>query len=174
MRMTGEPLALTSEVAGALAAEGFRFAIDAPTSADDTDEHAHLGDATVARLFDESTIAYAVHRLGSRWSEYLEAGGMVVVARELHLFHETPGRPGAHHVAGTRVAARRGKACVIEHRLVAAEDRRLVACGELVQLLVAAGRVVDWPEWYWDLVAAAEGHSIPNQSPDRRPWGPPT
>lgn len=174
MSVSGEPLALTSGVAAAIAADGFRFAIDAATSAADADEHGHLGDAAVARIFDDSTAAYALHRLGPRWPAYLAAGGLIVVARELHLVHETPGRPTEHHVVGTRVAAHRGRACVIEHRLVAADDRRLVATGQLVQLLVTAGRAVGWPDWYWDLVATAEGHPIPKESRDIRSWGPPT
>lgn len=87
-----------------LAAEGFGFAINAVTSGEALDEHGHLGDAAIARVFDDATIAYAVHRLGPRWPTYLEAGGQVVVARELHIVRETPERPADRHLAGTRIA----------------------------------------------------------------------
>ena len=175
MSSASEPLAPTSEVVATLAVEGFRFAINAETSGDDLDEQGQLEDGAIARVFDDATVAYAVHRLGPSWPKYLDAGGLAVVARELHIVRERPVAPAAQYVVGTRVAAHRGRACVIEHRLVATDDGRPVAHGELVQLLVESRRVMDWPGWYWDLVATAEEHPIPKEPrAARAPWGPPS
>jgi hypothetical protein len=67
---------------------------------------------------------------------------------------------------------REGRAAIIEERLVEASAARAVADGWFVQLLAREGRVVDWPDFYFDLVAAVEGHEIEPRPSNRRPWGP--
>jgi len=73
-----------------------------------------------------------------------------------------------------KYVGRDGKGAVLEQRIVEAEAGRAIARAWVVQLLVQAGAVVDWPESYFSRVAAIEGHEIPTGP--RRPaasWGPP-
>jgi len=77
-------------------------------------------------------------------------------------------------VGALRYIRREGKAAVLEQRLVEASTGRPVARAWVVQLLVQAGTVVDWPDLYFSRVAAIEGREIPRGP--RRPaadWGPP-
>ena len=61
----------------------------------------------------------------------------------------------------------------VERAVVEAEHGRSIASAWLVQLLVADGRAVEFPEWYFEQVAATEGGPIASAGSQPRPeWGP--
>ncbi len=79
------------------------------------------------------------------------------------------------YVGATRIAERRGRAGIVEQRLVEATSGRPLARAWIVQLLVGAdGTVVDWPGWWWELVADVQGAPARTVTVTTRPpWGPP-
>jgi acyl-CoA thioesterase FadM len=161
--------------AQALREDGYRFVTAAPTTAADYDQQQHVNNAAVVRLLNDLRIAYVNARLVPRFVEHLRDTGRVHVARELHVLYESEGLPDERFVGGARVAARHGRAGIMEERIVEETTGRPVARAWLVQLLVEDGHVVDYPDWYWDLVAAAEGGPVRvADAPVRRPWGPPS
>jgi hypothetical protein len=54
------------------------------------------------------------------------------------------------------------------------EEGRPLAHEWLVQLLVGSdGKVTDWPDWYWEMIAAVEGRPVAvSTDAARTPWGP--
>ncbi len=104
----------------------------------------------------------------------LRDNGYVVAARELHVLYESEGMPGEAFVGAMRYTRREGKAAIIEERLVEAVTARPVARAWVVQLLAQSGRAIDWPDRYFELVAAIEGHPVECRArPAREPFGPP-
>jgi len=160
--------------ADSLRAEGYQFVIDVEPAPDDFDAQGHLNNAATVRLFNDIRIGYVRGEVGDEWVEILRRDQIVVAAREIHVLYESEGFPGEAFVGALRYVRREGKAAVLEQRLVEASTGRPVARAWVVQLLVQAGAVVDWPESYFSRVAAIEGHEIPTGP--RRPaasWGPP-
>ena len=158
--------------AGALHAEGYRFVVPVEPAAGDFDAQGHLNNAAIVRLFNDMRIAYIHQCIGGRWPEHLRAERLVVVAREVHVLYESEGLPAEEYSGAMRYVHREGRAAVIEQRLVEASTARAVARAWVVQLLARDGKVVDWPEFYFDLVAQAEGREIEERPSVRRPWGP--
>jgi acyl-CoA thioesterase FadM len=156
----------------ALLDEGYRFVVAVAPGADDFDRQGHLNNAAIVRIFNDLRVTYVQERLDIRWREHLGAEGLVVVAREVHVLYESEGRPGEEYVGAMRYVRREGRAAIIEQCLTEASAARAVARAWVVQLLVRDGAVVDWPDFYFDLVAAVEGAPIAQRPTLRRPWGP--
>jgi len=104
----------------------------------------------------------------------LRADGFAVVVRELHVRYDSEGWTHERYVGGTRVVQQRGKAAILEQALVEREEGRPLAHEWLVQLLVGSdGKVTDWPDWYWEMIAAVEGRPVAvSTDAARTPWGP--
>ena len=154
--------------------DGYRFVTGAPTTEADYDQQEHVNNAAIVRLLNDLRIAYVHACLAPRFTDHLRDAGRAHVARELHVLYESEGLPGERFVGGARVVARYGRAGIMEERIVEEASGRPVARAWVVQLLVRDGRVVDYPDWYWELVAAAEGGPVRAvDAPARPPWGPP-
>jgi acyl-CoA thioesterase FadM len=157
-----------------LETDGYRVVDPVPTRDDDFDAQGHLNNAATVRLFNDLRIAYVHGRVGPWWPEAIRANGYVIAAREVHVLYESEGRPGEHFVGGMKYVGRDGKAAVLEQRIVETTTGRAIARAWVVQLLVQDGRVVDWPQRYFDRVAEIEGRAIPPRPrSEPRPWGPP-
>lgn len=78
---------------------------------------------------------------------YVQSERLTVVVRELHVLYKTEGWMHETFVGGVRVHSRRGKAGIVEERLVEGTTGRSVARAWAVQLLVSQA-VVEWPAWY--------------------------
>jgi acyl-CoA thioesterase FadM len=162
----------SSPGATALYDDGFRFVVPVEPSRSDFDRQGHLNNAAIVRLFNDLRIAYVQERLAARWREHLIAEGLVVVAREVHVLYESEGLPGEEYVGAMRYVRREGRAAIIEQCLTEATTARVVARAWIVQLLARNGSVVDWPDFYFDLVAEVEGAEIESRPSVRRAWGP--
>ncbi len=153
--------------------DGYRFVahLDPPASA--FDGQGHLNNAAVAQIFNDLRVTYmtlANPEFGRRLAEQ----GYVVAVREMHLLFESQGMPGERFVGGVRIEGRRGRAQITEQRIVEEQRGRAVARAWLLHLLVQDGRVIDWPETYWERVAAVEGRAMPARMRiDSGPFGPP-
>lgn len=170
--MTGPEVEV--EVEAALRADGYRWSCPLEVSPDDFDAQRHLNNAAIVRHLNDLRIAYVRANLGDVWVDFLRTSGSVVAAREVHVSYESEGFPDETFVGATRVARRDGLAAIIEQQVREATSARLVARAWVVQLLARDGRAVDWPDWYWPLVAATEGQPIPYRARvPRAPWGPP-
>jgi acyl-CoA thioesterase FadM len=156
----------------ALDADGFRFVVPVEPAAGDFDGQGHLNNAAIFRIFNDLRVEYVQQRLDPRWREHLLTEQLVVVAREAHVLYETEGLPGEAYLGAMRYVRREGRAAIIEERLVEERVARPVARGWFVQLLARDGRAVDWPDFYFELVAAVEGRAIERRPSNRRPWGP--
>jgi acyl-CoA thioesterase FadM len=164
----------TSEGARALAADGYRVVDRVATVADDFDQQGHLNNAATVRLFNDMRVSYVHGRVGAWWPEAIRANGFVIAAREVHVLYESEGLPGEEFVGAMKYVGREGKAAVLEQRIVEATRARPIARAWVVQLLVQAGQVVEWPDRYFERVAEIEGGSIPARPRGVvRPWGPP-
>jgi acyl-CoA thioesterase FadM len=138
----------------------------------DFDAQGHLNNAAIGRIFNDVRIAYIQRYLGEQWRDFLRAEGIVVVAREVHLLYESEGLPSEEYVGAMRYVRREGRGAIIEQRMIEATTGRAVARAWVVQLLVRDGRVADWPDFYFAVVAEAEGHAIEQRPRVRREWGP--
>lgn len=153
---------------------GYRFATLAELQPGDIDGQGHLNNAAIVRIFNDTRMVYVRTQLAPRWTDFLGPAGVVVLAKELHVRYESEGMPGEEFVAAMRLVERRGRATIVEEQLVARGDGRVIASAWLVQLLAKDGAAIEWPEWYWALVEAAEGHPFrPGPSLPRAPWGAP-
>jgi acyl-CoA thioesterase FadM len=163
-----------SEGERALLADGYRFVVPVVPAASDFDAQGHLNNAATVKLFNDLRVAYVQGEVGFAWTETLRRDTLVVAARELHVLYESEGFPGEEFVGGMRYVRREGKASVLEERITEATTARPVARAWVVQLLVQNGTVVEWPDLYFERVAAIEGRTIPT-GPRRAAaeWGPP-
>jgi acyl-CoA thioesterase FadM len=160
----------------ALRADGYVVAFDVdPQDADRDQYQDHLNNAAAVRMFNELRIAYVAARLAPDWPRYVRRRDLAVAVRELHVLYESEGWMHERYVGATHVAARQGKAAVLEQRLVEATTGRPLARAWVVQLLVsAAGAVTEWPDWFFELVAGVQGAPVPvRDAAGRPPWGPP-
>jgi acyl-CoA thioesterase FadM len=156
----------------ALHDEGYGFVTPIDPQPSDFDAQGHLNNASIGRIFNDVRIAYIQRHLGERWRDFLRAEGIVVVAREVHLLYESEGLPSEEYVGAMRYVRREGRAAIIEERLIEATTGRAVARAWVVQLLVRDGEVAEWPDFYFAVVAEAEGHAIEQRPSVRREWGP--
>jgi acyl-CoA thioesterase FadM len=152
--------------------EGYRFVIPIDPQPADFDAQGHLNNAAIGRIFNDVRIAYIHRYLGEQWRDFLRAEGIVVVAREVHLLYESEGLPSEEYVGAMRYMRREGRGAIIEQRMIEATTGRAVARAWVVQLLVRDGRVADWPDFYFAVVAEAEGRAIEQRPSVRREWGP--
>ena len=157
----------------ALRHDGYRFVVPIAPAPADFDQQGHLNNAATVRLFNDIRIAYVRGEVGFEWVETLQRDALVVAARELHVLYESEGFPGEEFVGGMRYVRREGKASVLEERIVEAITGRPVARAWVVQLLVQNGTVVEWPDLYFERVAAIEGRAIPIGPRRHDQWGPP-
>jgi acyl-CoA thioesterase FadM len=160
----------------ALRAEGFRVLFDVePIDADKDAHQDHVSNIGVVRMFNDLRVAYVASRLAPDWPRYVRREGRTVVVRELHVQYESEGWMHERYVGGIRWAERRGKAGLVEERLVEASTARSVASAWVVQLFVTSTGVAAFPDWYWDMLAAVEGGPVPERDgATRSPWGPPS
>ena len=159
-----------------LHAEGFTVVFDVdPVEADRDEYQDHLNNTAAARMFNELRIAYVASRLAPRWPKFVRHEGLAVVVRELHVLYEREGWMHERYVGATRYAQRRGKAAVVEQRLVEATAGAPLARAWIVQLLVGPdGRVVAWPSWFWTMLQDVQGAPVDEvDDVARPPWGPP-
>lgn len=156
--------------------DGYRYVVPVVLTPEHIDGQGHLNNAAVARIFNELRVAYIGAGPGPRWGEYLRGEGLrrTVVVRELHIAYDREATIDDELVGCVRVAARRGKAKIVEQCLVDRPRDLAVARAWAVQLFVEEGEVRPFPDFYWDAIAAVEGRVIPPEprGPDV-PWGPP-
>jgi acyl-CoA thioesterase FadM len=159
----------------ALRAEGFRVVFDVePVEADREEYQDHLNNTAAVRMFNELRIAYVATHLTPDWVRYVRREGRTVVVREIHAQYESEGWMHERYVGAVRWSERRGKAGLVEQRLVEAATARPLARAWVVQLLVTPDGVASFPDWFWDQVAEIEGGPIPaTDGASRAPWGPP-
>ncbi len=154
--------------------EGYHFVRPVPLTPEHIDHQGHLNNAAVARILNDLRVAYIFSGPGEPWRDHLRAEALTVVVRELHIAYDREATIDDNLVGCVRVSARRGKAKIVEQRIVDAARDLTVARAWAVQLLVRDGVVVPFPEFYWDAVAVVEGRAIP---PEPRAaaveWGPP-
>jgi acyl-CoA thioesterase FadM len=153
---------------------GYRFVVPVVTTAADVDSQGHLNNAAIARIFNDLRVAYIQAGPGKPWGEYLARERAMVVVRELHVRYDREASLGDELFGAVRVSQRRGKAKIVEERIVLASGES-VAEAWVVQLHVRAGEVIPFPDFYWEALAIAEGAPVP-VFPDVRPrpgWGPP-
>ena len=151
---------------------GYRFVVPVATRDVDFDAQGHLNNAATVRIFNDLRVSYVQQAIGSDWVDTLRREGYVVAAREVHVLYESEGFPGEEFVGAMRYLRREGKAAVLEECLVEASTRRVIARAWVVQLLVQAGSVVEWPESYFDRVAVIEGRAMERRNRANRPFGP--
>jgi acyl-CoA thioesterase FadM len=159
----------------ALRAEGFRVLFDVdPVEADRDEYQDHLNNTAAVRMFNELRIAYVATHLTPDWVRYVRREGRTVVVREIHAQYESEGWMHERYVGAVRWSERRGKAGLVEQRLVDAATARPLARAWVVQLLVTPDGVAAFPDWFWEQVAEIEGGRIPeSDGASRAPWGPP-
>ena len=156
------------------ATEGYRFVIPVVLTDADIDSQDHVNNAAVARIFNDLRMAYVDNGPGAPWRAYIDAQDLTVAVRELHISYDREAMIDDELVGCVRVVARRGKAKIVEQRLVDAARDLVVAKAWVVQLVVENGSVIEFPDFYWAAVAAVEGRVIPPEprSPTTA-WGPP-
>ncbi len=158
----------------ALHEDGYPVVFDVEALDADRDEFQdHLNNMAAMRMFNELRIAYVAARYAPDWPRFVRRGALAVVVRELHVAYESEGWMHEGYVGATRVAQRRGKAVVLEQRLVEASTARPLARAWILQLVVGADGVTDWPDWYFEMVAEVQGAPVPDVPATRAPWGPP-
>ena len=157
-----------------LRAAGYRWTTELALGDDDIDAQGHLNNAAIARACNDLRIGYVRSNLGPRWIDWLRSSGSVVVAREVHLSYDSEGFPGERFVGATRILRRDGRAAIIEQQIGEYDTGRTIARAWVVQLLVNAGAVIDWPDFYWPLVESVEERPIPRlERAPRAAFGPP-
>jgi acyl-CoA thioesterase FadM len=163
---------VTERARQSLEDEGYRFVTPIEPQPADYDAQGHLNNAAIGRLFNDMRIAYIHRYLGEPWREFLRTEGIVVVAREVHVLYESEGLPSEEYVGAMRYLRREGRGAVIEQRIVEAATGRAVARAWVSQVLVHDSAVADWPDFYFEVVAEAEGRAIEQRPSVRREWGP--
>jgi acyl-CoA thioesterase FadM len=158
----------------ALRGDGYASVFDVePVDADRDEYQDHLNNTAAVRMFNELRVAYVASCLAPRWPKFLRAENLTVVVRELHVLYEREGWMHERYVGATRYSQRRGKAAIVEQRLVEASEARPLARTWVVQLLVGDEQAQRWPDWFWTLVAEAQGEPVPIVDAAPRPaWGP--
>jgi acyl-CoA thioesterase FadM len=168
--MTESPGALGEQV---LRDDGYQFVVPVEMPDAAFDRQGHLNNAAVAQIFNDLRISYML-KAHPELGRSLGERGYVIAVREMHLLFESQGMPGERLVGGSRIEGRRGRAQVTEQRIVEASSGRSVARAWLLHLILRDGRVVDWPEGYWERVADVENRAMPARARIMPvPFGPP-
>jgi acyl-CoA thioesterase FadM len=138
--------------------DGYRYVVPVTLAPEHIDAQGHLNNAAVARILNDLRVSYVFAGPGPAWSEFLRNEGVrrTVVVRELHIAYDREATIDDELVGCVRIAARRGKAKIVEQRIVDAARDLPVARSWAVQLLVEQGAVREFPDFYWDAIAAAE------------------
>ena len=151
---------------------GFVMVLDAETTEQSYDGQGHLNNAAIAQVFNDMRIAYIRGVVGLWWGDHLRAERVVVALREIHIAYESEGMPNETYRGAMRYVRREGKGAVFEQCLCEVLSGRLVANAWGLQLLVQDGRVIDWPDEYFQLVEQRQGGPIERRAKPHRPWGP--
>ena len=151
---------------------GFVMVLDAETTEQSYDGQGHLNNAAIAQVFNDMRIAYIRGVVGSWWGDHLRSERVVVALREIHIAYESEGMPNETYRGAMRYVRREGKGAVFEQCLCEVLSGRLVANAWGLQLLVQDGRVIDWPDEYFQLVEQRQGGPIERRAKPHRPWGP--
>jgi acyl-CoA thioesterase FadM len=169
----GEPA--PSAGVDALRAEGFGTVFDVVPIPDDADEYQdHLNNTAAVRMFNDLRVAYVAAHFAPDWPRHMRRTGLTLVVRELHVSYDSEGWMNEQYVGATRVEHRRGKALILDQRLVEASTGRSLARAWVLQLLVSPeGGVIEFPDLYLDLVEKVQGAPVPKFEATRTAWGPP-
>ncbi|MEX0663151.1 MAG: thioesterase family protein [Acidimicrobiia bacterium] len=157
-----------------LRAEGFTTIFDVIPEPDDADEFQdHLNNTAAVRMFNDLRIAYVAARFAPEWPRYVRRQGLTLVVRELHVSYDSEGWMHERYVGATRVDQRRGKSLILDQWLVHATSGRSLARAWVLQLLVGTdGKVIEFPERYFELAEAAQGAPVAVVQAARTEWGP--
>jgi acyl-CoA thioesterase FadM len=169
----GEPA--PSAGVDALRDEGFGTVFDVLPIPEDADEYQdHLNNTAAVRMFNDLRVAYVAARFAPDWPRYVRRSGLTLVVRELHVAYDSEGWMHEKYVGATRVDQRRGKSLILDQRLVEATSGRSLARAWVLQLLVGTdGRVIEFPDLYFELATKAQGAPVPELAATRTDWGPP-
>jgi acyl-CoA thioesterase FadM len=159
----------------ALRAEGFGTLFDVLPIPEDADEYQdHLNNTAAVRMFNDLRVAYVAARFAPDWPRHVRRTGLTLVVRELHVAYDSEGWMHEQYVGATRIEHTRGKALILDQRLVEASTGRSLARAWVLQLLVSPeGAVIEFPDLYLDMVEAVQGARVPKLDATRAPWGPP-
>jgi len=159
----------------ALCEDGYGTVFDVVPIPADADEYQdHLNNTAAVRMFNDLRVAYVAARFAPDWPRYVRRSGLTLVVRELHVAYDSEGWMHEQYVGATRVAQHRGKALILEQRLVEAATGRSLARAWVLQLLVGTdGRVIEFPDLYFELATKAQGGPVPTFEATRTEWGPP-
>jgi acyl-CoA thioesterase FadM len=159
----------------ALRAEGFGTLFDVLPIPEDADEYQdHLNNTAAVRMFNDLRVAYVAARFAPDWPRHVRRSGLTLVVRELHVAYDSEGWMHEQYVGATRIEHTRGKALILDQRLVEASTGRSLARAWVLQLLVSPeGAVIEFPDLYLDMVEAVQGAPVPKLDATRAPWGPP-
>ncbi|MSO78294.1 MAG: acyl-CoA thioesterase [Acidimicrobiia bacterium] len=159
----------------ALRAEGFSTLFDVEPIPEDEDAYQdHLNNTAAVRIFNDLRIAYVAMRFAPDWPRFMRRSNLTLVVRELHVSYDSEGWMHERYVGATRVEHVRGKALVLDQRLVEATTGRSLCRAWVVQLVISAeGRVMDCPEMYLEMVGKVQGAPVPHLDAARTEWGPP-
>ena len=155
----------------ALRGDGFRVVLDVDSIPSDADAYQdHLNNHAAVRMFNELRIAYVASELAPDWPRFIRRTASTVVVRELHVEYQSEGLMHERFVGATRWGARRGKAGLVEQRLVEVTTGRPLARAWVVQLFVGPAGVEAFPDWLWERIGEVEGGPIPVLDATRRDW----
>ncbi len=159
----------------ALLADGYGTVFDVSAIPEDADEFQdHLNNTAAVRMLNDLRIAYVAARFAPDWPRHVRRAGITLVVRELHVAYDSEGWMHEQYVGATRVAQRRGKALVLDQRLVEATTGRSLARAWVLQLLVGVdAKVMEFPDMYFEFAERAQGAPVPHVEATRTPWGPP-
>lgn len=158
----------------ALRADGFGTLFDLLPIPDDADEYQdHLNNTAAVRMFNDLRIAYVAARFAPGWPRHMRSNRLTLVVRELHVSYDSEGWMHERYVGASRVEHRRGKAVILNQRLVEATTGRSLARAWVLQLLLSPERVIEFPDLYLDMVEKVQGAPVPRLEASRTEWGPP-
>jgi acyl-CoA thioesterase FadM len=159
----------------ALREAGFSTVFDVEAMPEDADEwQDHLNNTAAVRMFNELRVAYVAARFAPDWPRFVRRQGLTLVVRELHVSYDSEGWMHERYVGATHVDQRRGKSLILEQRLVESTTGRSLARAWVLQLLVDSdGKVIEFPDLYFELAERAQGAPVPSVEAARTPWGPP-
>jgi acyl-CoA thioesterase FadM len=157
-----------------LRAEGYVTVFDVAPVPEDADEYQdHLNNTAAVRMYNDLRVAYVAACFAPDWPRFVRRQGMTLVVRELHVAYDSEGWMHEQYVGATRVAQRRGKALILEQRLVEASSARSLSRAWVLQLLIGAdGKVIEFPDLYFELAEKAQGAPVPQVAASRAEWGP--
>lgn len=159
----------------ALRAEGFTTLFDVEPIPEDEDVYQdHLNNTAAVRMFNDLRVAYVALRFAPDWPRFMRRSNLTLVVRELHVSYDSEGWMHERYVGATRIEQVRGKALILDQRLVEATTGRSLCRAWVLQLVISPeGRVIDPPEMYLEMVERVQGTPVPRLDAARTEWGPP-